>query len=72
MSFQASIAIAQPVTCTGFELRPLTQEIGAWKRLADTNNRSTRYFSFEGRIVGLDEYHQKSIGHKVSYEALFN
>ena len=50
--------------------RELTAEdfVYAWKRLADTNNRSTRYFSFEGRIVGLDEYHQKSIGRKVSYD----
>lgn len=42
--------------------------IYSWKRLADTKNRSTRYFRFEGRIVGLDEYHKKSITQRVSYD----
>jgi ABC-type transport system substrate-binding protein len=50
--------------------RELTAEdfVYSWKRLADTNNRSTRYFSLEGRIVGLDEYHEKSIHQRVSYD----
>ena len=42
--------------------------IYSWKRLADTHNRSPRYFVFEGRIVGLDEYRDKSIHEIVSYD----
>jgi ABC-type transport system substrate-binding protein len=40
----------------------------SWKRLADTRNRSPRYFSLEGRIVGLDEFRDKSVKEKVSYD----
>jgi oligopeptide transport system substrate-binding protein len=38
----------------------------SWKRLADAHNRSTRYFSFEGKIVGLDDYRKKSTTQRVS------
>jgi ABC-type transport system substrate-binding protein len=50
--------------------RELTAEdfVYSWKRLADTRNRSTRYFSLEGRIVGLDEFRNKSTREKVSYD----
>jgi ABC-type transport system substrate-binding protein len=50
--------------------RELTAEdfVYSWKRLADAHNRSTRYFSFEGRIVGLDEYHEKSTKQRMSYD----
>src|ERR1043166_6595594 len=40
----------------------------SWKRLADMHNRSPRYFGFEGRIVGLDEFRKKSIKENVSYD----
>ena len=42
--------------------------IYSWKRVADVNNRSTCYWIFEGRIVGLDEYHEKSIKGPVDYD----
>jgi oligopeptide transport system substrate-binding protein len=32
----------------------------SWKRLADSNNKPKGYWVFEGRIVGLDEFHKKS------------
>ena len=50
--------------------RELTAEdfIFSWKRLADTHNRSPRYFNFEGRIVGLDEFRDKSVQQKVDYD----
>ena len=38
----------------------------SWKRLADVHNRSPRYFSFEGKIAGLDEYRQKSAKERVT------
>ncbi len=50
--------------------RELTAEdfLYSWKRLADTRNRSTGYWIFEGRIVGLDEFHKRSIKEKVRYD----
>ena len=38
------------------------------KRLADVKNLSPRYFTLEGRIVGLDEYRQESGQRRVSYD----
>ncbi len=40
----------------------------SWKRLADVRNKSTGYWVFEGRIVGLDEFHKKSMEQAVSYD----
>lgn len=40
----------------------------SWKRIADLRNRSTCYWIFEGRIAGLDAFHQKSTKAKVSYD----
>lgn len=50
--------------------RELTAEdfVYSWKRLADVRNKSTGYWVFEGRIVGLDEFHKKSIAQRVSYD----
>jgi ABC-type transport system substrate-binding protein len=50
--------------------RELTAEdfVYSWKRLADVRNKSTGYWVFEGRIVGLDEFHKKSIDQRVSYD----
>ena len=38
------------------------------KRLADVKNLSTRFFSLEGRVVGLDEYRSESGQRTVSYD----
>lgn len=50
--------------------RKLTAEdfVYSWKRLADVRNKSTGYWIFEGRIVGLDEFHKKSINERVNYD----
>ncbi len=39
-----------------------------WKRVADVNNRSTGYWIFEGRIVGLDEFREQSKHGPVDYD----
>jgi oligopeptide transport system substrate-binding protein len=50
--------------------RELTAEdfVYSIKRLADIKNLSPRYFSIEGRIVGLDEYRAESGKRQVSYD----
>jgi oligopeptide transport system substrate-binding protein len=40
----------------------------SWKRVADVKTRSNCFWIFEGRIAGIDEYHQKSISGAVSYD----
>lgn len=40
----------------------------AIKRLADLKNLSTRFYSLEGRIVGLDEYRAESGKRRVSHD----
>ena len=40
----------------------------SWKRVADVKTKSNCYWIFEGHVVGLDEYHQKSISKGVSYD----
>jgi len=59
---------------TGGKGRELTAEdfIYAWKRLADVANDPEGYWIFQGYIVGLDEFHKKSIemkrqGKKMDY-----
>jgi ABC-type transport system substrate-binding protein len=49
--------------------RELTAEdfVYSWKRLADANNKPKGYWVFEGRIVGLDEFHRKSTKGPVDY-----
>ena len=39
-----------------------------WKRVADVNNRSTGYWIFEDRIVGLDEFREQSKKGPVDYD----
>ncbi len=50
--------------------RELTAEdfVYSIKRLADLKNLSTRFFSLEGRIVGLDEYRAESGQRRVGYD----
>ena len=52
--------------------RELTADdfVYSWKRLADVRNKSTGFWVFEGRIVGLDEFHKKSVEQRVSYDEL--
>ena len=49
--------------------RELTAEdfVYSWKRLADANNKPKGYWIFEGRIAGLDEFHQLSSKGPVDY-----
>lgn len=39
----------------------------SWKRLADVRTHSNSYWIFEGRIVGLDEFHKASQNGPVDY-----
>lgn len=50
--------------------RELTAEdfVYSWKRLADARNKPKGYWVFEGRIVGLDEFHKKSLEGPVDYD----
>jgi oligopeptide transport system substrate-binding protein len=50
--------------------RELTAEdfVYSWKRLADVRNKPKGWWIFEGRIVGLDEFHKKSIEGHVDYD----
>ena len=40
----------------------------SWKRVADAKTKSNCYWIFEGHVVGLDEFHQKSIDQQISYD----
>lgn len=42
--------------------------IYSWKRIADTRNLSTCFWIFEDHIVGLDDFHQRSIKERVNYD----
>jgi oligopeptide transport system substrate-binding protein len=43
--------------------------IYSWKRLADARNRPKGYWVFEGRIAGLDAFHEASKQGPVDYDA---
>jgi oligopeptide transport system substrate-binding protein len=70
ISIKKGVRFGDDPCFSGGKGRELTAEdfVYSWKRLADARNRSTRYFSLEGRIVGLDEFRAKSTREKVSYE----
>lgn len=40
----------------------------SWKRIADVRTRSTCFWIFDGRIAGLNEYHEASTKRQVSYD----
>jgi oligopeptide transport system substrate-binding protein len=49
--------------------REVTAEdfVYSWKRVADVKTKSNCYWIFEGRVVGIEQFHQKSITGKVDY-----
>jgi ABC-type transport system substrate-binding protein len=42
--------------------------IYSWKRVADVRTKSNCYWIFDGRIAGMDEYHEASTKRQVSYD----
>ncbi len=42
--------------------------IYSWKRVADVKTRSNCFWIFEGRVVGIDEYHKRSMDKGVTYD----
>lgn len=50
--------------------REVTAEdfIYSWKRVADVKTQSNCYWIFDGRIVGIDEFHKASMERQVSYD----
>jgi oligopeptide transport system substrate-binding protein len=49
--------------------REVTAEdfVYSWKRVADVKTQSNCYWIFEGRVVGIEDFHQQSINGKVDY-----
>ncbi len=49
--------------------REVTAEdfVYSWKRVADVKTKSNCYWIWEGRVVGIDEFHRKSIEGGVDY-----
>jgi oligopeptide transport system substrate-binding protein len=39
----------------------------SWKRVADVRTKSNCYWIFEGRVVGIEEFHRKSMEGEVDY-----